>query len=627
MNRTIIACVTTVCLSLSAAAGLAADKDAKSYYLIGNSLTWDTIPGLMDGDTQWHVDCGKPLPYIAAHPEQPCVETSTLWPQALKEKQYDVISVQPHNGSTLATDVETISNWMKMQPDAVFVIHSGWAFHATRVDEFTNFDLNGTLNHSPTYYRALVAKLRELHPDREIRQTRAINLLEKIAQDVAAGKAPYKEMVELYRDSIHMKYENGRYLMHNAMRHALGQPFSANGFDKVDPKEKEYLDSVLAMLKEEDTDQELLEKTLSVQEGVDRKALIAKISDEDLKAKLTELLPKIEEAAATRRTTQKLEADLKEIGGEAQYEATGPQWLYLIADDRATDVFESLVGVNLYNGNNPLKGRGGKNDLVTEDWLKRIAQFRTIRKLSLANCVLENDWMKHVGTMTNLTDLNLTLTAISDDGLQHLGSLTELRSFGLASAQCTGTGFSYLTGLKKLQNVNFHYTPLNDAGLKEIAKVGVSGRLWFAHTHFTDEGAKVLSTMTGLTSCGIGSKEKESSGEAVAALVNLPLVELSLLDNQADSAGLTHAAKIKTLKKLDASHAPQVEDAAFMAVAELPNLEEFKIGHAKVTDEGLQAFAKCKSLKKLSLSKLKNVTEEGVSNLRKARPELIIEVQ
>jgi hypothetical protein len=34
---------------------------SKKIFLIGNSLTWDTLPGLLDGDVQWHVDCGKNL--------------------------------------------------------------------------------------------------------------------------------------------------------------------------------------------------------------------------------------------------------------------------------------------------------------------------------------------------------------------------------------------------------------------------------------------------------------------------------------------------------------------------------------------------------------------------------------
>lgn len=82
---------------------------------------------------------------------------------ALREKQYDVVSVQPHYGSTLAQDVETISAWMKLQPKAVFVIHSGWAKHVQHANEFASYAPPEQMTHSPGYFRALLAELRRLH--------------------------------------------------------------------------------------------------------------------------------------------------------------------------------------------------------------------------------------------------------------------------------------------------------------------------------------------------------------------------------------------------------------------------------------------------------------------------------
>jgi hypothetical protein len=227
---------------------LFAEQSEKSYYLIGNSLTWDTVPSRLDGDVQWHVDCGKSLPWMFDDPAKPCVKTSTLWPQGLKAKQYDFVSVQPHYGSTLEQDVRVISAWLKMQPKAVFIIHTGWAHHAKRDSEYANKDATGKMQHSPVYIQVLLAELRKQHPDRVFRQTHAIDLLAKIANDVAHGKSPFVDVADLHRDAIHMKLESGRYLMHNAMRHALGQPTSSKGFEKLDSKIKQYLDGVLNTL-------------------------------------------------------------------------------------------------------------------------------------------------------------------------------------------------------------------------------------------------------------------------------------------------------------------------------------------------------------------------------------------
>jgi hypothetical protein len=613
-------------LTLTFVAAVRADESSvQRCYLIGNSLTWDTVPGRLSGDVQWHVDCGVNLAFIHAHPEKPCVKDSTLWPTALREKQYDVVSVQPHYGTTLAQDVETISAWMKLQPKAVFVIHSGWAFHAQRAGEFESYTPPTQMTHSPGYLRALVAELRRLHPGRELRQTHAQNLLAQIAEDIAANRAPIKDVTELYRDTIHMTHDHGKYLMHNAMRRALGQPASAAGFEKLDPEIKKYLDGVNAFVDTTPADRDLLMKILSINESFDRSALVAKVADEDLRTRLAALLPAIEQAVKARPATVALEAEITELGGTLVCTPTGPQWLYLATHDTGTEIFDVPAAIDLYNGNNPLKGKGGRNERITDDWLKRLSNVTTLRKLDLANCAIQGDGLRHIAGLTSLRELNLTLTPVTDEGLKHLGGLTELRVLGLASTQCTGTGFQHLTGLRKLENVNFHYTPLNDAGLQAISQVPISDRLWFAHTKFTDAGASALSNLTQLKRCGIGSADKASSGAAVAALVKLPLEDLSLLDNQATPEGLAHAAKIATLRRLDASHAPAVKDDSLPLIAQLPNLEEFKLGSAQVTDDGLQSLAASKSLKKLMLSGLKNVTPAGLAKLRQACPQLVIE--
>ncbi len=223
-------------------------EKGKSVFLIGNSLTWDTRPTLLDGDVQYHVGCGKSLPYLYENSGPPCVKSSTVWPEALKEKQYDIISVQSHYGSTVLEDATVISEWMEMQPKAIFVIHTGWAKHEFREEEWADDDPEGEMTHSLAYIETLVKMLKELHPDREIRRTKAMDLLQLAAEKIAAGEAPVDDIVDLYRDAIHMDHVTGRYLMHNAMRHALGQSRSVVGFEEITPETKTFFDSLLDTL-------------------------------------------------------------------------------------------------------------------------------------------------------------------------------------------------------------------------------------------------------------------------------------------------------------------------------------------------------------------------------------------
>lgn len=222
-----------------------ASESIQSIYLIGNSLTWDTIPAKLDRDVQWHVDCGKPLTFIHENPSAPCVKTSTLWPDALKAKQYDAISFQPHYGTTLKEDRQTIEKWLALQPSAIVVIHTGWARQAERVAEWGDDSADGKLTHSEVYFRELIAELQSRYPDREFRTTGAMLLLNLAANEIAAGDAPFSDVSDLYRDAIHMNVDTGRYLMHNAMRQTLGQPRLATWTNSLTTEQQAYLDGVL----------------------------------------------------------------------------------------------------------------------------------------------------------------------------------------------------------------------------------------------------------------------------------------------------------------------------------------------------------------------------------------------
>jgi hypothetical protein len=212
-------------------------------FLIGNSLTWDTSPQLLDGFVRWHVDCGKSLPFLFENPEAPCVKSSHLWPLSLPQLRYDYLSLQTHYGSTLEEDFEVISKWMQIQPSATIVIHAGWAREADAAQEYRRTD-GEAMFHGPAYWDRLLGKLKASFPDREIRLTGSTDALHRISNEIQSGVAPLEKIGLLYRDAIHMTQDEGRYLMHNVMRAALDQPPSANGFpiENQNPNLKAYLD-------------------------------------------------------------------------------------------------------------------------------------------------------------------------------------------------------------------------------------------------------------------------------------------------------------------------------------------------------------------------------------------------
>lgn len=353
--------------------------------------------------------------------------------------------------------------------------------------------------------------------------------------------------------------------------------------------------------------------------AADVAAQLKLIADPQLRGRVQKELPGLKDSLTFRAQAQAVDIAAKEAGGQTLWSTPAPAWLVDFAGNEALDLFRKLVSLNLYNGNNPLKGKGGLNLAVNDDWLARVAGLTTLTNLDVANCDVRGPGLKHIGTLKNLERLNFTLTPLTDPHLKHLSGLTKLRVFSFASAKCTGEGFAHLGALQAVENLNFHYTPVNDAGLKEIARLQHLERLEIVHTHFTDIGAPYLSKMTALRRLQIGSQD--ATGAAVASLVPLKnLRELDLSDKQASTEGAKWAGLIPSLRVLRISGGA-IKDEGVKHLANLPNLETLLIANAQITDVALESLAKIKSLRQLDI-KGNKVSDEAVAKLQATIPAL-----
>ena len=219
--------------------------DSRRIYFIGNSLTADVVPSLLQGRNKWHIDWGKNLFEINRFPDFPSVQTSTPWNQALILPVYDVLVMQPHFRTNANQDFQMMSQWMALQPNAEVIIHTGWSHHATFHETYNSPlvpAVNPEMTHSPAYFELLAANLQEAFPGRSIRTSSAIDVLDSIYLDIENGAAPLGTFSDLFRDQLHMNLQSGRYLMHNLIRAKLGQPFNRDSF-VIDAELREYLDS------------------------------------------------------------------------------------------------------------------------------------------------------------------------------------------------------------------------------------------------------------------------------------------------------------------------------------------------------------------------------------------------
>lgn len=219
-----------VALAWTFAAATPYSTSADLIYAIGNSLTQDAQPLRLDGQIQNAIHCSQNLQQIWDDPAGFCGNTTTRWDTALVQNQYDFVTVQPFYGTSLAQDSQIIRDWMAMQPDAQFVIHTGWSWHANFAAEYYGTFNDDMMRANPDYFSDLIADI-ESQTGRQVINDHMIDVLATIYEDIQLGQAPYGQFNELFRDWVHMSLDDGRFLAHNTLRYRLGQPFTADGWD------------------------------------------------------------------------------------------------------------------------------------------------------------------------------------------------------------------------------------------------------------------------------------------------------------------------------------------------------------------------------------------------------------
>ena len=213
-------------------------------YSLGNSLTFDALRNYQ-GSVEYTINCNQNLNRIFENPSETCLPRkaeSRPWDQAFADTSYEFVTVQPFRGTTLAEDVSAISSWMDLQPDAAFIIHTGWTSAGARESTYNAALGDGMMKHSVAYFDALSSELENLQPDRVIGSTNIIGILQGIAEDIARDASAVDSIENLYRDPIHCNAA-GQYIATNAFNRALGKSFTDVGFESVDQSVRNYFDS------------------------------------------------------------------------------------------------------------------------------------------------------------------------------------------------------------------------------------------------------------------------------------------------------------------------------------------------------------------------------------------------
>jgi len=173
-----------------------------------------------------------------------------------------------------------------------------------------------------------------------------------------------------------------------------------------------------------------------------------------------------------------------------------------------------------------------------------------MRKYALPKA--QDKYLDHVCALTGLKTLQLRQTDITNDGLQRLGQLSSLQWLSVSASHLDATGIKHIARLKSLRILELQ-------SKQPISKDDLS----------------FVSTLT-------------------------LLEELFLSGNKFDTDGLLHLKGLPELRKL-CLYLRNIDASGLAHVAEIPFLEELKVGRIGNQEALLQQIANCANMKTLLL--------------------------
>jgi internalin A len=206
--------------------------------------------------------------------------------------------------------------------------------------------------------------------------------------------------------------------------------------------------------------------------------------------------------------------------------------------------------------------------------------------------------------------LDLGFTPVTDAGLKELAGLKNLQTLDLFRTAVTDAGLKELAVLKDLQTLELSGTDVTDLGLKELAALKNLQRLGLRETQVQGAGLKELAGLKNLKALNLGMVT-DAGLKGLAGLKSLQSLDLRFA--QVTDLGLKELAGLKSLQSL-ALFGYQITDAGLKELAGLKNLQTLSLENTGVTDAGLKELAALKNLQTLDLGNAK-VTDVGLKEL------------
>lgn len=224
-----------------------------------------------------------------------------------------------------------------------------------------------------------------------------------------------------------------------------------------------------------------------------------------------------------------------------------------------------------------------------------------LTQINLSECPLEKSAYEALGRIRTLTVLKLGKTGATDDDLKPLASLAQLADLDLRRNEITAKGLLHLANLRDIQRFGWSPDPKAEkGGFTEIAKL------------FPNLSALGLSRSN-------GARDGHYEG-----IISLPaLRKVSIVADDKPGIMLKAISAAPQVETLQGYLWDGVQDAELVHLQNAQGITTVSIAVANdITIKGLMHLSKMPKLRKLTLERLKKISDADAAEFKRVRPDV-----
>ena len=337
----------------------------------------------------------------------------------------------------------------------------------------------------------------------------------------------------------------------------------------------------------------------AVKTQADLDALIASTPDAALKQALGTHAAAILSASAQKPHVEAVIRTLESAPGKFEKINTAPDELKKAAGGSVA-LFDTLKLVDLSVTNmGPHDKR--KVDPFDAAFFEHLGHIAALESLNIISTQANDDWIAPLAQLTNLKSLSFVNNGkLTDEGLEHLAGLKQLESFSFVGTGMKGHAFAKFEGWTKLTRCSFRGSSIDDEGLRLFCEhVPNLESVSLAHAKFTDAGAVNLAKLTKLKSLEIGTHN--ATPQCLQNLEKLPLENLQLGEGFETIEAIAAIKDIKSLRRLTLTEGKALTDQAVKLVSGMTQLVHLEFSNLELPDERLALLQNFSFLKSFRL--------------------------